>query len=211
MVNHINEAIAKLRGLSPDDGLEKVIPSYIDPGMPVIPATNKVNFAAMNYLPGEGRIYDIDCKGNPTVNVPGGTTLSNVVIVIECNLSINPGSTLTNVVLASYKLGNGIDSLNHTNIAFDGSVQIGAPDNCAPGGGVQMYSAASVHLSSSSIIDGVQIVAAGDIELGAQALGINGISAQAGGDITLTANNMFGLCSGGAPNTFTVPYYRLVL
>ena len=54
-------------------------------------------------------------------------------------------------------------------------------------------------------------VAAGDIELGARDLGINGISAQAGGTITLTSNNQFGLCSGGAPNLFTVPYYRLVL
>ena len=42
-------------------------------------------------------------------------------------------------------------------------------------------------------------------------MGINGISAQAGGDITLTSINMFGLCSGGAPNLFTVDYYRLVL
>ncbi len=31
------------------------------------------------------------------------------------------------------------------------------------------------------------------------------------GTVTLTAHNMFGLCSGGAPNLFTVKYYRLVL
>ncbi len=55
------------------------------------------------------------------------------------------------------------------------------------------------------------MVAAGDIELGARDMGINGISAQSGGTIKMTANNMFGLCSGGAPNLFTVPYYRLVL
>ena len=55
------------------------------------------------------------------------------------------------------------------------------------------------------------MVAVGDIELGARDLGINGISAQAGGTITLTSNNQFGLCSGGAPNLFTVDYYRLVL
>jgi hypothetical protein len=68
-----------------------------------------------------------------------------------------------------------------------------------------------VKIASSAAIDGVQIVAANDIELGARDMGINGISAQAGGDITLTSNNMFGLCSGGAPDLFTVPYYRLVL
>ncbi len=55
------------------------------------------------------------------------------------------------------------------------------------------------------------MVAIGDIELGARDMGINGISAQSGGNITLTSNNMFGLCSGGAPGLFTVDYYRLVL
>jgi hypothetical protein len=42
-------------------------------------------------------------------------------------------------------------------------------------------------------------------------MGINGISGQAGGTITMASNNMFGLCSGGAPDLFTVPYFRLVL
>jgi hypothetical protein len=57
----------------------------------------------------------------------------------------------------------------------------------------------------------VQLVAAGDISLGARDMGINGISAQSGGNIFMTSNNMFGLCSGGAPDLFTVPYFRLVL
>jgi len=60
-------------------------------------------------------------------------------------------------------------------------------------------------------INGVQVVAAGDVELGARAQGINGISVQAGQDIRLTSNNAYGLCSGNAPGLFTVPYYRLVL
>ena len=56
----------------------------------------------------------------------------------------------------------------------------------------------------------MQIVVSGDIDLGARDMGINGINAQAGGDITLTRNNKFGLCTGGAPDLFTVGYYRLV-
>ncbi len=74
-----------------------------------------------------------------------------------------------------------------------------------------MFSNATMHFSSLTTINGVQMVAAGDIELGAREMGINGISAQSGGDIRMTSVNMFGLCSGGAPNLFTVPYYRLVL
>jgi len=85
------------------------------------------------------------------------------------------------------------------------------PDNGAPGGGVQLVSNATIHTAASTRIDGVQIVARGDVELGASDMGINGISVQTGEDITLTSNNMFGLCSGGAPDLFTVPYYRLVI
>ena len=74
-----------------------------------------------------------------------------------------------------------------------------------------MYSNAAIHTAASTAIDCVQMVAKGDIELGARDEGINGISAQSGGNITLCSNNQFGLCSGGAPDLFTEPYCRLVL
>ncbi len=112
-------------------------------------------------------------------------------------------------VIASRSGGNG--KIDKANIVIAANVQLGLPDNCTPGGGVQLFSNATIHTASSTSIDGVQMVAKGDIELGARDMGVNGISAQSGGTITLTANNMFGLCSGGAPNLFTVPYYRLVL
>jgi hypothetical protein len=216
MVNHIDEIIAKLRNPSLDTGLVPglvpVIPAYIDTNLPVIEETNKMDFTALNFAPGAGRIYDIDCRGKPTVSVPSGITLSNVVIVIECSLIVTPDSTLTNVVLASYRTANGQDPHDIVNIAITGNnVQLGLPDNCALGGGVQIFSAAGVKISSGVSIDGLQIVAAGDIELGARENGINGISAQSGQDITMTSGNAFGLCSGGAPDLFTVPYYRLVL
>ena len=76
---------------------------------------------------------------------------------------------------------------------------------------MQVFSNASVQFSSSMTMNGVQVVAAGDVDLGARDEGSNGISVQVGGNITLTANNMFGLCQGGAPQLFTVWYYRLVL
>jgi hypothetical protein len=115
------------------------------------------------------------------------------------------------VVLASTALGNGAKPLDNANISFSANVSLGAPDNCTLGGGVQLFSSASIHFSSSMTIDGLQVVAAGDVELGARDDGIRGISVQAGQDITLTSNNAFGLCSGGAPNLFVTPYYRLVL
>jgi hypothetical protein len=211
MVNHIDEIIAKLRDPSLDTDPEKVIPSYINSELPVVEVDNKVDFTALNFEPGAGRIYHIDCRGKPTISTPSGIILRNVVIIVECSLNVTPDSLLTNVVLASYRVGNGQDPLGLTNIAVDANVQLGLPDNCATGGGVQIFSTASVKTASTVSINGVQIVAAGDIELGARDMGINGISGQAGGTITMASNNMFGLCSGGAPGLFTVPYYRLVL
>jgi hypothetical protein len=172
---------------------------------------NKVDFTALNFAPGEGRIYHIDCRGKPTVSTPEGIILRNVVIIVECSLNVSPGSLLTNVVLASYRVASGVDPTSLTNIAVNANVQLGLPDGCNNGGGVQIFSTASVQTSSSVTIDGVQIVAAGDIDLGAREMGVNGISAQAGGTITMASNNQFGLCSGGAPDLFTAPYYRLVL
>jgi hypothetical protein len=211
MVNHIDDIIEKLRDPSKDIDPEKVIPSYINSELPVVEVDNKVDFTALNFEPGEGRIYHIDCRGKPTISTPSGIILRNVVIIVECSLNVTPDSLLTNVVLASYRVGNGNDPLGLTNIAIDANVQLGIPDNCATGGGVQIFSTASVKTASTVSINGVQIVAAGDIELGARDMGINGISGQAGGTITMASNNMFGLCSGGAPDLFTVPYYRLVL
>ena len=60
------------------------------------------------------------------------------------------------------------------------------------------------------MINGLQVVAAGSVELGARDQAAKGISVQAGEDITLTSNNIFGLCSGGTDTTLTKASYRLV-
>ena len=211
MIGDLPNIIRKLKDPSLDVVYPPVIPSFINAMLPVIEERNNtIDFSTLDYTENNGRIYYIDCRGQPTVTVPPGTTLRNVAIVIECNLHFGANVTLENVVLASEKIGNGQDPLNHTNISFSASAQIGKDDNCDEGGGVQIYSPASVQISSSAIIDGLQIVTGGDIQLGAQDFGINGISAQAGGDITMSSSNIFGLCSGGAPQLFTVGYYHLV-
>ncbi len=69
-------------------------------------------------------------------------------------------------------------------------------------------------LDNAAIVSDCRIGVGSDVQMTdvvlASLSGVNGINVQAGGDITLTSNNMFGLCSGGAPNLFTVAYYRLV-
>jgi len=116
---------------------------------------------------------------------------------------------VTNSVLGSRSGGNG--KIDKANVAAAAKVQLGLPDNCAPLGGVMILSNASIHTASSTKIDGVQMIAAGDIDLGADDMGINGISAQSGQDITLTSNNEFGLCSGNVNPVLVTWYYRLVL
>ena len=202
MVNHVDEIMLDML-----DPASPVMPSYIDTGLPVIVVDDKFKFNT--YL--QGRIYQVQCNPNKQVGIPANTSLSNVVIISQCGISVGARASLSNVVLGSTALGNGAAPLDKANINFSANVDLGAEDNCAPGGGVQIFSSASVHFSSSMTVSGVQIVAAGDVDLGARDMGVNGISVQAGQDISLTSNNMFGLCSGGAPNLFTVPYYRLVL
>ena len=166
-----------------------------------------------------GNVYHIQCSNNKTVGIPNGTELWEVVIVADCLIGVGSGVFLHDMVLASaagvIKDGKKDKSTYEAGLAkhiitFSSGVQLGAVDNCQPGGGVLILANASIHFSSTTGYDGVQIVASGDVDLGARDMGINGINVQAGGDISLTSNNMFGLCSGGAPNLQTVAYYRLV-
>ncbi len=215
MVNHVDEIMADLL-------LKQayVTPSYIDAALPVIVKDERWNFGDAT----AGRIYHIQCAANKNVGIPSNMVLSDVVIVADCQISVGSGAQLSNVVLASRSGGNpgggnggggnsggGGSGISNANINFSSNVSLGIADNCQPGGGVQIFTNASVHFSSSMTINGLQIVAAGDVDLGARDMGVNGISVQTGGNITLTSNNMFGLCSGGAPDLFTVDYYRLVL
>ena len=203
MVNHINQIMGQLE--AKEAGVMPGFLAGIDP--PVIVVDEKFDFATYQ----QDSIYYVECAPNKLAKIPNNLTMSRVVILAECNISVGSNASLSDVVLGSYALGNGSDPLANANIDFSANVSLGAPDNCAEGGGVQLFSSASIHFSSSMLINGLQAVAAGNVHLGARDQGINGISVQAGGDINLTSNNVFGLCAGGAPNLFTVDYYRLVL
>ena len=200
MVNHTDSIMADM--LNPNSG---VAPNYVNKSQPVIVVDEKFDLGTAQ----PGRIYHVQCKPNKNARIPNNAMIVNVVIIAECQVSIGSGASIFNSTIGSRSGGNG--NITKADVGIAANVQLGAPDDCAPGGGVQLFSNATIHTASSTRINGVQMVAAGDIELGAQDQGINGISAQAGGNIKLTSNNQFGLCSGGAPNLFTVNYYRLVL
>ncbi|MCH8168812.1 MAG: hypothetical protein IIC03_12920 [Proteobacteria bacterium] len=200
MVNHIDEIMLDMIGRT-----SSVMPNYTHAELPVFEVDEKFDLSTA--LP--GRIYHVLCKPNKAARIPNNSVVENVVIIAECEVHIGAGATVIGSVIASRSGGNG--NIDKANIVIAANVQLGLPDNCAEGGGVQLFSNATIHTAASTSIDGVQMVAKGDIKLGARDMGVNGISAQSGGTITLTSNNMFGLCSGGAPDLFTVDYYRLVL
>ena len=200
MVNHIDEIMLDMIGRT-----SSVMPNYTHAELPVFEVDEKFDLSTA--LP--GRIYHVLCKPNKAARIPNNSVVENVVIIAECEVHIGAGATVIGSVIASRSGGNG--NIDKANIVIAANVQLGLPDNCAEGGGVQLFSNATIHNAASTSIDGVQMVAKGDIKLGARDMGVNGISAQSGGTITLTSNNMFGLCSGGAPDLFTVDYYRLVL
>jgi hypothetical protein len=205
MVNHVDEIMQRYLDMDP-----KILPDYITSNEPVVVIDNQFNFNNIQ----EGRIYHVQCRPSRNLVVPSGIVLAKIVLIADCQITIGANSTVYNSVIGSRSGaigGNGKLNRGDANISTAAGVQLGIPDNCAEGGGVQLYSNATLTFSSTTTFDGVQMVAAGDIALGARDMGVRGISAQSGGNITLTSNNMFGLCSGGAPNLFTVDYYRLVL
>jgi len=230
MVNHVDEIMVDMLAME-----NYVTPDYIDTSATSGTSLPSVEVKDKNWDFSDaeaGHIYHIQCSPMQQVGIPQGTILTGVVIISDCVIGVGANVFMSDVVLASLSGGNpggnddngnaggngrggttsghGGAGVEFANITFAANVQLGTPDNCTPGGGVQIFSNASVHFSSSMLINGLQIVVAGDVDLGAQAQGINGINVQAGGDITLASNNMFGICSGGAPNLLTVNYYRLV-
>ena len=200
LVNYVDEIMGDYIDLS--SGLQ---PSFVDTTKPVIVVDDKFDLGTVQ----PHRVYHVACKPNKNAGIPSNATIQHVVIIADCELNIGSGAKIFDAVLGSRSGGSG-KKKEDANVSASSGVQLGVPDNCGPGGGVQIFSNGSMHFSSTTKIDGVQMVASGDIALGASATGVNGISAQAGGDIDMTSNNMFGLCAGGTPQVARYFYWRLV-
>jgi len=156
-------------------------------------------------------IYNMVCSsGNKVIKLPTDTVIENVVIVANCSINASSGVTLKNVVLASTYAGNGPNGLTQDSIHLAAGSTLGEADDCEPGGGVEIYSAASVHISAGGEWHGLRIVAEHNVTITSNNEGVYGISVEAGNRIDMGSNNEFGLCTGGVPGVF-VPRYRLVL
>jgi len=161
-----------------------------------------------------GTVYEITCTDpmdqlilpDPLLQ----PVLSNVAVLSACRIQGQSDMIIEGSVLASSAVGNGSKPYQKSTISFPSGVQFGRLDGCAPGGGVGIYSSSSVHVSAAGKIDGLQIVARGDIEFSAGQTA-DDLTLEAGHNIKFTANADLGtLCPPLAEDALFVSHYRLV-
>jgi hypothetical protein len=198
MVDHVPEIVAEF--LNPQS---YYIPDYIDSSQPVITVDTKFNLGDAV----EGRIYNVTCSSpNKQISIPSSEVLRKVVIVSGCQIGVPAGASMEDVILAT----TAPTSNDGSNIHFSSGINLGKHDECADGGGVQIFTTESLFFSSSTNYNGVQIVSAKNVSLGSSDEGVKGLSVQARGNIYLSSNNKFGLCNGDDPLLFTHHFFRLV-
>ncbi len=217
----------------PDDALDgavgKIIDGLTDPESGHMPEYIKFDAdgAPIVFSPPEGEkyagpydpgiIYDVKCSSRKkTLSLPTGATISEVVIIADCNIKASNDLILEDVVVASTSLGNRNDPLGNNAVNLASAARLGATKFCDTGeGGVEVYALASAHVAAKLGMNGLRAVVGGDLQFAAQGTAL-GVSIQAGNDIIFTAagskGGEFGLCLEGTlpPGKF-VPQYRLVL
>lgn len=197
MVDHVSEYMDML--LDPTSPIQ---PIYIDQSKPVLKVNCNFDMSTVE----KGRIYHVDCPANKQIQIPGGELFSEVVVVSEAQIKLPANAMLEDVVLSSRAATNN----DGANIHFSSGANLGRDDDCTEGGGVNILTTQNLFFSSSVTYNGVQVISAKHVELGSSDHGVKGLSVQAGGNITLSSNNKFGLCSGEDP-LLTRHYYRLVM
>lgn len=212
MVNTIDELMADYL----DPANSQYMPSYIDKTQAVIRPANMQTFNWATTQP--GRVYSFKCANDrQSLNIPAGANLSQVVIIAECTINIGSGAAFQDVVIGSRAASNLLAAANpdrqreQAGIMSAADVRFGRDDSCAPGGGVQLLSNGSMSFAAGSEFYGAQLVAGTNINIAAKEDGIEGISAQAGNNISVTSNDSFGTCQTGVTVVHNVWYYRLVM
>jgi Flp pilus assembly protein TadG len=150
----------------------------------------------------QNRVSQVNCGGSGKVSVDGGITLSNMVILTNCEVSFGSGTILDNVIIATTNTGS--NSVNGAS-----GVQLGRNDNCADGGDAQVLTLGSARFPADLKVYGSQIIARQNIGFAANANGIQGASMIAGGRIDGTSNMDMGFCGTGLTNNFEAEYFRL--
>jgi len=186
-------------------GLSDQMPEFITNLTPVIHSVSGNNVTLSNTVFETGRIHEIRCdRDNATLTITGSQPLSDVVIVTDCRLDFGSSSRVHDVIIAT-------TNASDKSISGSANADIGADDNCAPGGGARILTLGGMRFASGVGIFGSQLVAAGDVNFAAQARGVYGAAIVAGGKIDGTSNAGFGTCGGNNEERIQVPYFRMVM
>jgi len=167
-------------------GYYSELPGYINPSASIITISAK-NVKYTNFL--AGRVYEVVCGGSHGTKAQffRNSYISDVVIVAECNVQLGNNSVFEDVVLIT-------TSTDTKSVYGANGVTLGVDDNCASGGGVDIYTAGNFSSASGMQLFGANIFAAGSVNIAAKSNGIGGLIIHADGDIKLTSQASLGGC-----------------
>jgi len=167
------------------------LPAYIiNPLVNRQTLSNANRFSMAMLLPNTINIITCGNGQASKISIPGGTTVSNMIIIADCPIEFGQDSRIENgVFMTTSRDANSFKGANN--------VRLGIADNCAVGGGAQFVTLGGINFASAMEYHGSQAIAGGDIHLAAGVRGLSGIAVQAAGNISVTANNVMGACSGG--------------
>ncbi len=173
-------------------------PSYINTSASVISITAK-DAKYTSFIP--GRIYHITCGGKDgsKAQLYSDITVSEVVIVSECQLQLGTSSVFEDVVMVSLDTGNKA-------VYTASKVQLGADDDCAATGGVEIYSAGDFDSAADLETYGATISAVGSVHIAGKANGSAGLKVYANGDVSFAAQASLGTCSDVNVSFLAVDY-----
>lgn len=194
IVKRIDALIADLRVFG-----SRRMPAYITSAQQVW-LTNRIVEQA-DLVP--GRVHRYNCGAGPPLTIRQNVVVDRVVLVTDCRVKFEQGVLLTNTVIAT-------TNSSALSVTAAASLQVGANDNCAPGGGAQIVTMGSMSFPADLRIYGGQLLAVRDIEFSANATGIQGAALVAGGRISGTSNMEMGFCGTGMENNFRAEYFKLV-
>ena len=178
------------------DPLYEGQPAYINTTAPVI----KLPARDVRYTTFQpGRIYNITCDSSGTAQFYKETEARQVVIVSQCAMRIGKESKFQDVVLISTASGA-------QSIRFAKEVRLGRNDDCASGGGVEIYAAGDVVSDKELKVNGVYISAKGSVSLRNRENGIRGLTIAAAGNVSIRNKARFGTCKGSKEDNLTVAY-----
>lgn len=173
-------------------------PSYITSTTPVsIAGIKKIDPTMMT----AGRVHNVACNGATLTVEPG--LYSRVALVTNCELRFSNGAVLEDAIFATR-------NTSATSVTATNGLRVGRLDNCAPGGGASIWTLGGMNFPSALEGHNAQFLAVGSIQFAANAIGMQGISMQAGGEIHGTSNMQMGLCGTGMEGIMEVDYFRLV-